>query len=147
MVFNNKIRPSKPNKVKEAKNIPKSINTSSVPISVYRELAAELQEAQREITYFKQENQKLLQQNQQLQQETEKLFQATQNLKQLANSFNSNIDYVNSVIEIKETRNNKIDRTKNPRELKVWFLPIAIVTLITIAFGMTFSLARINNSR
>ncbi|NJK99746.1 MAG: hypothetical protein HC910_03945 [Spirulinaceae cyanobacterium SM2_1_0] len=56
---------------------------SAVPISVYRELAAELQTARAEIADLKKQNQQLLSRNQRLRQETDKLAIAFNNLQRL----------------------------------------------------------------
>lgn len=144
MVFNNQIRPSKRNKIKETKAIGKSINTASVPISVYRELAAELQDSHKKIAYLQQENKQLIQQNQQLRQEVEKVFQSVENVKKIANSFNLKLERVDSRIEIKEVKDYNISQIKDNRDFKIWFWAIAIVSIFAIVFGVTFSLARNN---
>ncbi|MCP2730863.1 hypothetical protein [Limnofasciculus baicalensis] len=59
----------------------------SVPISVYRELAAELQAAQAMLDSLNSQNQQLVKQNQQLRQEVEKVLNATHNLQQVVTSF------------------------------------------------------------
>jgi hypothetical protein len=59
----------------------------SVPISVYRELAAELQNAQSQVNSLKAQNQQLLKQNQQLRQEVEKVVHSAQRLQQVVESF------------------------------------------------------------
>ncbi len=56
---------------------------SAVPISVYRQLAGELQHSQSEVADLKQQNQKLLRQNQRLRQEVEKVSLALRNLQQI----------------------------------------------------------------
>jgi hypothetical protein len=58
----------------------------SVPISVYRELAAELQAAQTMVDSLKAQNQQLVKQNQQLRQEVEKVVQSAQHLQQIVYS-------------------------------------------------------------
>lgn len=58
----------------------------SVPLSVYRELAAEMQANQETIAQLKTQNQQLVQQNQQLRQEIQKLFTSTLHLQKLAES-------------------------------------------------------------
>jgi hypothetical protein len=59
----------------------------SVPISVYRELAAELQTAQAKLDSLTAQNQHLVKQNQQLRQEVEKVVQSAQHLQQIASTF------------------------------------------------------------
>ena len=70
-------------------NPPTSTNTycPSVPISVYRELAAELQAAQAMLDTLKAQNQHLVKQNHQLRQEVEKVVQSAQHLQQIVGSF------------------------------------------------------------
>jgi hypothetical protein len=58
----------------------------SVPISVYRELAAELQATKTLLDSLNNQNQQLTQQNQQLRQELERVVQAALNSQQVANS-------------------------------------------------------------
>ncbi|HEY9635140.1 MAG TPA: bZIP transcription factor [Coleofasciculaceae cyanobacterium] len=61
----------------------------SVPISVYRELAAELQSTQAQMETLKSQNQQLVKQNQQLRQEVEKVVQSAQHLQQIVYSLGS----------------------------------------------------------
>lgn len=58
----------------------------SVPISLYREVAAELQEAQARLESLKAHNQQLIQQNQQLQREINTVVNAAHQLQQAVNS-------------------------------------------------------------
>lgn len=58
----------------------------SVPISVYRELAAELQTAQVMMNSLKAQNQQLLNHNQQLRLEIERVVQSSLHLRQIADS-------------------------------------------------------------
>lgn len=59
----------------------------SVPISVYRELAAELQAAQATVESLTSQNQQLVKQNQQLRQQVEKVVQSAQHLQQIVATF------------------------------------------------------------
>jgi len=68
----------------------------SVPISVYRELAAELQTSKATIESLKSQNQQLVKQNQQLRQEIEKVVQTAQNLQEIVTSLGS-VGSVNGV--------------------------------------------------
>jgi FtsZ-binding cell division protein ZapB len=61
----------------------------SVPISLYREVTAELQAAQAMIDSLKTHNQQLVQQNQQLRREVETVVQVSQQLQQVVNSAQS----------------------------------------------------------
>jgi hypothetical protein len=58
----------------------------SVPISLYREVTAELQAAQAMLDSLKTHNQQLVQQNQQLRREVETVVQVSQQLQQVVNS-------------------------------------------------------------
>ncbi len=62
---------------------PNNAYCPSVPISVYRELSAELQAAQAMLEVLNNQNQQLLQQNQQFRQEIDKVVQSTQSLQQM----------------------------------------------------------------
>lgn len=66
---------------------PSNSYNPSVPISVYRELSAELQQAQEMIESLKTQNQQLVKQNQQLRQQVEKVVQSAQHLQQIVGSF------------------------------------------------------------
>jgi hypothetical protein len=59
----------------------------SVPISLYRQLSAELQATQAMLDSLKGQNQQLIKQNQQLRLEIEKVVQSTLQLRQVADSF------------------------------------------------------------
>ncbi|MBE9092795.1 hypothetical protein [Tychonema sp. LEGE 07203] len=61
----------------------------SVPISLYREVTAELQAAQAMLDSLKTHNQQLVQQNQQLRREVETVVQVSQQLQQAVNSAQS----------------------------------------------------------
>jgi FtsZ-binding cell division protein ZapB len=61
----------------------------SVPISLYREVTAELQAAQAMVDSLKTHNQQLVQQNQQLRREVETVVQVSQQLQQVVNSAQS----------------------------------------------------------
>ncbi len=69
---------------------PPSIGYSpAVPISVYREVVAELQAAKTAMESIKTQNQQLTKQNQQLRQEIEKAVQSALQLRQVANAMSS----------------------------------------------------------
>ncbi|GAP98402.1 hypothetical protein [Leptolyngbya sp. NIES-2104] len=76
------------------KTPPRSVNlpptsvahAPAVPISVYREVVAELQATKTAMESIKTENQKLAQQNQQLRQEIEKTVQAALQLRKFSNA-------------------------------------------------------------
>lgn len=58
------------------------VYSPSVPISLYREVSAELQSQQATLTALKQQNQQLLQQNQQLRQEIDRVILAVAQMRQ-----------------------------------------------------------------
>ncbi|MEC4982692.1 MAG: bZIP transcription factor [Oscillatoria sp. PMC 1068.18] len=62
----------------------------SVPISVYRELATELQTTQAQLDSLKAQNQQLVQQNAQLREEVSKVLQSTQSLSKVLHSWETN---------------------------------------------------------
>lgn len=68
---------------------PSNPYSPSVPISVYRELAAELQQAREMVDSLNSQNQQLVKQNQQLRQQVEKVVQSAQHLQQIVGSFGS----------------------------------------------------------
>jgi hypothetical protein len=63
-----------------------SKSSSSVPISVYKELAAELQATRAMVDSLNNRNQQLLQQNQTIRQEVDRVVQASFHLQQVAES-------------------------------------------------------------
>ena len=87
--------PPTQNSANDRQSPPALANTyaPSVPISVYRELAAEMQANQAMLEFLTAQNQQLVQQNQQLRQEIEKLAQSAVYLQQLANSFEPQVQY------------------------------------------------------
>ncbi len=89
MTSNFQINPAMQNPSTDRYTTPPSTNkySASVPISVYRELAAELQAAQTTIDSLRSQNQQLVKQNQQLQQQVEKVVHSAQHLQQIVSSF------------------------------------------------------------
>lgn len=66
---------------------PGNTYSPSVPISLYRQVATELQSTQTELDTFKNQNQKLVEQNQQLRLEIERVVQSALQLRQVADSY------------------------------------------------------------
>ncbi|KKJ00679.1 hypothetical protein [Prochlorothrix hollandica] len=66
------------------RSVPTSGHTAAVPISIYRELADELQLTKTELDRIRQENGKLVDQNRQLRQEADQVVSAAQTLQKLA---------------------------------------------------------------
>ncbi|MCW6036033.1 hypothetical protein K4A83_07070 [Spirulina subsalsa FACHB-351] len=75
-----KPRPSQPNPQNGSFTPEANHYRPSVPISIYRELASELQAAQTQLATLKSENQQLLTQNQLLRREVEKVLEGMKNL-------------------------------------------------------------------
>ncbi|NES69357.1 MAG: DUF3450 domain-containing protein, partial [Okeania sp. SIO2D1] len=88
MTFNPQSNIKNPNQIAGSPSGTRGSNSycPSVPISVYRELAAELQVTQAQLEALKAENQQLTKQNQQLCSEVGKVLQSAQNLKRVVNS-------------------------------------------------------------
>ncbi|WP_448562478.1 hypothetical protein, partial [Trichothermofontia sp.] len=66
---------------------PSSQPVRSVPITVYRELATELQMTQAQVDSLSLQNQQLTEQNQQLRQEISRIVQSALQLQQIVDSF------------------------------------------------------------
>lgn len=66
---------------------PGSTYSPSVPISLYRQVATELQSTQTELETVQGQNQKLVEQNQQLRVEIERVVQSALQLRQVADSY------------------------------------------------------------
>lgn len=64
------------------------VYSPSVPLSVYRELATELQATQAQVDALSNKNQQLIQENQQLRQEIGKAVQSVLHLQQFADTYN-----------------------------------------------------------
>ena len=141
-------------------------NTPTVPMSVYRELAAELQETKEQLDHLKQENQQLHHDNKNLRLEMSKLVHSVQNLE---NSFpvsqaSPEIDYwqenpspteeeiINPLPqESREKRfthqppqaqgRERQNRQSSP-EIKGWLVAAAMLTIILTFSGIGFMIAR-----
>jgi len=81
---------------------------ASVPISVYRELAAELQATQAMMDSLNAQNQQLVQQNQQLRQEVAKVLLSTENLQKVFTS-------LDSASQVREVPSSRVARQPEPR--------------------------------
>lgn len=66
---------------------PASYSSPSVPISVYKQLAGELNVVKAEVTALKSENQQLRTNNQKLQNQVHQVIQAAEHLKQMVNRY------------------------------------------------------------
>lgn len=91
MTINTRIHNAKQNPQPETAKTPANNSgyCPSVPISVYRELAGELQTTQSQLDSVKSQNQRLLKQNQQLRQEIQTLINCVQHTQQVVYAFDS----------------------------------------------------------
>lgn len=136
--------------------------TPSVPVSVYRELAAELQAAKALSASLKAQNQQLLRQNQQLQQELNKAIDSVLYWRQTTNTQknphrpfpetqSANRNSPPSPI-LPKTANTETTETEQGRyrrqlpervtEISGWSLAIAIVLIMVTAFGAGYFIMR-----
>lgn len=138
----------------------------AVPLSVYKELAAQLQAAQTKLNLLNAENEALVEQNQQLRQEVEKAVQAVLHLHQQANTMVVVDRYTASESPTRHRRS-KANRGASPKakapkiyteqeqgryqrrvasahvaEMSGWGLAIAILVIIASAFGTGFLIVR-----
>jgi hypothetical protein len=144
-----------------------SVYSPSVPISVYRELASQLQETQVQLDQIRSQNQQLLQQNHHLKQEAQQVILSTQRLQQLFVRSENNLnlpEFTHSsrspqrnpsvktpgrkqlVTEIKPIRN---DRSENCRDFNGLKLSLVTIMVVLVAFSCGFFTVRpfLNNQR
>lgn len=127
----------------------------SVPVSVYKELATELQAAKALSEALNAQNQQLLRQNQQLQQQLDKaidsvLYWRQTNSAQKANRPISNTSEVLPFFpqrispEVTETEQGRYRRQSPEKvaEISGWSLAIAIVLIMVTAFGAGYFMMR-----
>jgi hypothetical protein len=140
---------------------------ASVPISVYRELASELQATEAQLNALKTQNQQLLKQNQRLRQKAIELFVSAQHLQQLASSSNeygepfpppasSEVtekfpapqpipgasDSDNWVAEIEERPSRRPSQSESS-EVSAWVLGTAVGLIVLTALGLGFLAMRV----
>ncbi|MBD2576282.1 hypothetical protein [Oscillatoria sp. FACHB-1406] len=142
-----------------ATNVP---HRASVPISVYRELANELQAAEERLNTLKDENQQLLQQNRRLRQEATRLFVSAQQLQQLVTSsdeygkplpvispvrleepadltpHSQSVSPENWVMEVEEKASYRPSAAKGSSEISGWVLATAVGLIVLTALGLGF---------
>jgi hypothetical protein len=136
---------------------------ASVPISVYRELASELQATEAQLNALKAQNQQLLQHNQRLRQKAIELFVSAQQLQQLATSYNEQgkplvtssrpeaiepkptpqpVPAVspekNWVAEVEERPSRRPSQPQSSSEVSAWVLGTAVGLIILTALGLGF---------
>lgn len=140
----------------------------SVPLSLYRELAVQLQAAEARLYSLNAQNQHLSQHNQQLHQEIEKAVQAVLHLQQITNysphspgsgysrqTRPPNSHTVNGPVPIREPspvpkkiyieqQEGRYRRRSQPETIQVngWSLAIAILLIIFTAFGAGYLIVR-----
>ncbi|MFP4006497.1 MAG: hypothetical protein ACLFV6_00620 [Spirulinaceae cyanobacterium] len=152
-----------------AKPTPSNSSTyrPSVPISVYRELASELQHKEEQLKALQVQNQQLLQHNQRLHQEVEKLGAWAQKVQQLTHAYDPHgrakeqPSVVNAtppslepqpvatpeppaVVPSPPTANTKNQNTsgESSRDVSAWLLGIAVALIILVCFGLGFLVMR-----
>jgi hypothetical protein len=139
----------------------------SVPISVYRELASELQHKEEQLKALQVQNQQLLQHNQRLHQEVEKLGAWAQKAQQLTHAYDPHgrakeqppaVNATPPSLEPQPVATSEpptfvpppiIVNTKNknasgesPRDVSAWLLGIAVALIILVCFGLGFLVMR-----
>lgn len=136
-------------------------NIPTVPMSIYRELAGELQATKQQLDEAKQENQSLHQQNQSLRREIRKLVQSVQNLEATLNAWEepshgnwqkpeSNYDYYYLAQPSQETwfthqeekHPVKSEKHQKSQEVSGWFVAAAIVMIVFTFTGIGYMVAR-----
>lgn len=102
-------------------NIPKANahpHSPSVPLSVYRELAAELQAAQAKLDTLVERNQQLTQENQELRQEITKAVNTVLQLQNVIDSQQENREYQKPHIQYHQPSRPQVEqRNENPRRV------------------------------
>lgn len=129
--------------------------TPSVPVSVYKELATELQAAKALTEALNAQNQQLLRQNQQLQQQLDKAIDSVLYWRQASDAQKVNRPLPNASVvlpfstqqvspEISETEQGRYRRQSSEKvaEISSWSLAIAIVLIMVTAFGAGYFMMR-----
>lgn len=139
------------------RNLPPSTVAAapSVPVSVYKELATELQAAKALSEALNAQNQQLLRQNQQLQQQLDKAIDSVLYWRQAnyAQKANRPLPNASEVIpfstqgvspEVTETEQGRYRRQSSEKvaEISGWSLAIAIVLIMVTAFGAGYFMMR-----
>ncbi|NBD34157.1 MAG: hypothetical protein GVY17_14620 [Cyanobacteria bacterium] len=139
-------------------------NTPTVPMSVYRELAGELQTTQRQLDGLKQNNQHLHQENQALRLEIKKLVQSVQQLETTLNDWDQHSSSRSTQPTLKQEETyyytppssaqehwlshqpapspRKEETRQNEGEINGWFVIAALVMIIFTFSGIGFMVAR-----
>ncbi len=99
-------------------NIPKANahpNSPSVPLSVYRELALELQTAQAKLNTLDKQNQELARENQELRQEISKAVNTVLRLQNFIDSQQQSQEYQKKHIEYHQTSQYQVEQPSHPK--------------------------------
>ena len=145
-------------------NAPANKNTPTVPMSVYRELAGELQTYKNQINDLKEENRQLNQENQSLRSEIRNLMQAVKKLENTLNyweekphypSWKTPVDNQESEtnyefpelhkekwLSHQEETNHKITKDEENSEINGWLVAAIIVMIVFTFSGIGFMVAR-----
>lgn len=138
------------------RNLPPSTvaTAPSVPVSVYKELATELQAAKALAETLNAQNQQLLRQNQQLQQQLDKAIDSVLYWRQAnyAQKANRPLPNASVVLPFSTQRTPEVTETEQGRyrhqssekvaEISGWSLAIAIVLIMVTAFGAGYFMMR-----
>jgi len=142
-------------------------NTPTVPMSIYRELAGELQATKKQLDDTKQENNELYQQNQSLRREIRKLVQSVQDLEATLNSWEEyshrngqntasnseqSDEYYHYYLPESSQENwyshqeenypVKGEKEQSSQEVSGWFVAAAIVMIVFTFTGIGYMVAR-----
>jgi len=145
-------------------NAPAHKNTPTVPMSVYRELAGELQTHKNQINDLKEENRQLNQENQSLRSEIRNLMQAVKKLENTLNYWEEKPHFQprqspiynreeNTAYEFpqldkeqwlshQEETNHKITKDDENSEINGWLVAAIIVMIVFTFSGIGFMIAR-----
>ncbi|AFZ44120.1 hypothetical protein PCC7418_1952 [Halothece sp. PCC 7418] len=140
---------------------PPQKNTPTVPMSVYRELAGELQSAQQQLQDLKENNHDLHQENQTLRLEIKKLVQSVQRLENTLNHYDQKARTQQKTKPVQPTDNYSDPPTQEQwfsheqvhypveqesqsgnDEINGWFVIAAVVMIIFTFSGIGFMVAR-----
>jgi len=140
---------------------PPNQNTPTVPLSVYRELAGELQATQSQLDGLRQDNQHLQQENQTLRLEIKKLVQSVQRLDNTINNWDQTFSPPPTVMALKKGENRHASPSQEhwythqpvhypvqqkthhqEQEINGWFVIAALMMIVFTFSGIGFMVAR-----
>ncbi len=136
-------------------------NTPTVPMSVYRELAGELQATQKQLDGLRQENQHLQQENQTLRLEIKKLVQSVQKLDNAINNWEQAFSSPPTAMTLNKGENRNASPSQEhwythqsppdpaqqkthhqEQEINGWFIIATLIMIIFTFSGIGFMVAR-----